>query len=189
MALSPASFGADQKYQYTVNFELLEKVPDELVQAVIRRADIAQSAQIEGYMPPKEEAAAPAGRRQSAQYAQELSALSIKKLAIFERLVPGEPVPEFGGMTPEQFARITAQVEAILFDTVATAGGVMTAYSHLTASLMLDIEEAAGTEAMNTVLDVFVKALRDQIDGQRKARQLQLERGEQPNHEHDRGLN
>lgn len=50
----------DPKYQYVVNFELLEKVPDELVQAVIRRADIAQSAQIEGYMPPKDEAAAPA---------------------------------------------------------------------------------------------------------------------------------
>lgn len=48
------------KYQYTINFELLEKVPDELVQAVIRRADIAQSAQIEGYMPPKEDTAAPA---------------------------------------------------------------------------------------------------------------------------------
>jgi hypothetical protein len=43
------------KYQYVVNFELLEKVPDELVQAVIRRADIAQSAQIEGYMPPKKD--------------------------------------------------------------------------------------------------------------------------------------
>jgi hypothetical protein len=47
------------KYQYTVNFEFLEKVPDELVQAVIRRADIAQAAQIEGYMPPKEDTAAP----------------------------------------------------------------------------------------------------------------------------------
>lgn len=51
----------DPKYQYTINFEMLEKVPDELVQAVIRRADMAQSAQIEGYMPPKDEPAAPQG--------------------------------------------------------------------------------------------------------------------------------
>jgi hypothetical protein len=49
------------KYQYVVNFELLEKVPDELVQVVMRRADLAQQAQIEGYMPPREETAAPAG--------------------------------------------------------------------------------------------------------------------------------
>lgn len=48
------------KYQYVVNFELLEKVPDELVQIVMRRADLAQQANIEGYMPPREEAAAPA---------------------------------------------------------------------------------------------------------------------------------
>lgn len=49
------------KYQYVVNFELIEKVPDELVQIVMRRADLAQQAQIEGYMPPREEAPAPAG--------------------------------------------------------------------------------------------------------------------------------
>lgn len=49
------------KYQYTINFELLEKVPDELVQAIIRRADNAQSQQIEGYMPPREEVAPAAG--------------------------------------------------------------------------------------------------------------------------------
>ena len=45
------------KYQYTINFELLERVPDELVQIVMRRADLAQAAQIEGYMPPKEDVA------------------------------------------------------------------------------------------------------------------------------------
>lgn len=49
------------KYQYVVNFEMLEKVPDELVQAVMKRADTAQQAVIEGYMPPKEEPAAPQG--------------------------------------------------------------------------------------------------------------------------------
>lgn len=49
------------KYQYVVNFELLEKVPDELVQVVMRRADLAQQAKIEGYMPPREDVPAPAG--------------------------------------------------------------------------------------------------------------------------------
>ncbi len=45
------------KYQYTVNFELIEKVPDELAQIVIRRADLAQQQPIEGYMPPRDEPA------------------------------------------------------------------------------------------------------------------------------------
>lgn len=43
------------KYQYTVNFELIEKVPNELVQIIMRRADLAQQQQIEGYMPPRED--------------------------------------------------------------------------------------------------------------------------------------
>ncbi len=45
------------KYQYTVNFELVEKVPDELAQIIIRRADLAQQQAIEGYMPPRDEPA------------------------------------------------------------------------------------------------------------------------------------
>lgn len=49
------------KYQYVVNFELLEKVPDELVQIVMRRADAAQQAKIEGYLPPREDEPAAAG--------------------------------------------------------------------------------------------------------------------------------
>lgn len=44
------------KYQYTVNFELIEKVPNELVQIIMRRADLAQQQQIEGYLPPREDA-------------------------------------------------------------------------------------------------------------------------------------
>lgn len=43
------------KYQYVVNFEMLEKVPDDLAQIVMRRADAAQQSKIEGYLPPRED--------------------------------------------------------------------------------------------------------------------------------------
>ncbi len=43
------------KYQYMVNFEFIEKVPDELVQIVMKRADAAQQAKTEGYLPPRED--------------------------------------------------------------------------------------------------------------------------------------
>lgn len=43
------------KFQYVVNFELLEKVPEELAAVMIRRADQAQAAAIQGYLPPKDE--------------------------------------------------------------------------------------------------------------------------------------
>lgn len=49
------------KYQYVVNFEFLEKVPDELVRTIMKRADAAQQTKIEGYLPPREEQK-PAGR-------------------------------------------------------------------------------------------------------------------------------
>lgn len=49
------------KYQFVVNFELLEKVPNELVQIIMKRADSAQQQEIQGYLPPREpEPGAPA---------------------------------------------------------------------------------------------------------------------------------
>lgn len=45
------------KYQYTVNFEMIEKVPPELAATMIRRADLAQEAAIQGYMPPEDKPA------------------------------------------------------------------------------------------------------------------------------------
>lgn len=51
------------KWQYTVNFELIEKVPVELAAVMIRRADAAQAAEMQGYLPPQEREAANPGRQ------------------------------------------------------------------------------------------------------------------------------
>lgn len=52
------------KWQYTVNFEYLDKVPPELAAVMIRRADAAQAADMQGYMAPDPNAQqAPAGRQ------------------------------------------------------------------------------------------------------------------------------
>lgn len=44
------------KYQYTVNFEMIEMVPDELAQIVMQRHEAATQMQIGGYLPPEEKA-------------------------------------------------------------------------------------------------------------------------------------
>lgn len=44
----------DPKAQYTVNFEFLEEVPDELLEIIMARHEEAQNAAFKGYMPPEE---------------------------------------------------------------------------------------------------------------------------------------
>jgi hypothetical protein len=102
--------------------------------------------------------------------------------------VPGEPVPEFGGMTPEQFTAFSAGLENLLVSTFGCIDGALSMYVHLTARMVLNIEEGAGTDKMVQVVDTFVSALYDEIEGQRKQRHLERERQQQAR-EHDKGLN
>lgn len=92
------------------------------------------------------------------------------------RLVPGEPVPQFGGMTPEQFGKFAGQLESILLTTFNSADGAMTMYSHLASRLLVDVEEAAGEAAMETCLAAFNQAVRDEIAVNRRVRAAERER-------------
>lgn len=49
------------QWQYTVGFEMLDKVPDELVTTILARHEEAQKAIIQGYVPPEEKPPAPQG--------------------------------------------------------------------------------------------------------------------------------
>ncbi len=51
----------DPKSQYRVRFEMIEEVPDAVAAIVMARHEEAKAAVIQGYMPPEEREAAPAG--------------------------------------------------------------------------------------------------------------------------------
>lgn len=97
------------------------------------------------------------------------------------RLIPGEPVPQFGGMTPEQFGDFAGKIESILMGTFGSCDGAMTMYSHLASRLLLDVEDAAGEAAMQEVLDAFYAAVRDEVVTQRRVRAAQREREPETN--------
>lgn len=97
------------------------------------------------------------------------------------RLVPGEPVPQFGGMTPEQFGDFAGKIESILIGTFGSCDGAMTMYSHLATRLLLDVEHAAGEAAMEVALDAFYAAIRDEIGAQRRLRAAQRQREPETN--------
>lgn len=92
------------------------------------------------------------------------------------RLVPGEPVPQFGGMTPEQFGNFAGVMESMLLSTFNSADGAMTMYSHLAARLLADVEDVAGESAMEECVNAFHQALRDEVTVQRRVRAAQRER-------------
>lgn len=91
------------------------------------------------------------------------------------RLVPGEPVPQFGGMTPEQFGNFAGQIESILLGTFGSADGAMTMYSHLASRLLVDVNISAGEAAMEQCVSAFHQALRDEVSVQLKVRAAQGE--------------
>jgi hypothetical protein len=97
------------------------------------------------------------------------------------RLIPGEPVAQFGGMTPEQFGDFAGKIESILMGTFGSCDGAMTMYSHLASRLLLDVEDAAGEAAMEKVLDTFNAAIRDEIGSQRRLRAAQRQREPETN--------
>lgn len=86
------------------------------------------------------------------------------------RLIPGESVPQFGGMTPEQMGDFAGQVESIVLGTFGSADGAMTLYCHLACRLLMDVQEAAGDAAMETTIETFNAALRDEIAQQKRRR-------------------
>lgn len=92
------------------------------------------------------------------------------------RLIPGEPVKQFGGMTPEQFGQFAGHLESILLGTFNSADGAMTMYSHLAARLLVDVEEAAGEAALEECVSAFHQALRDEVTVQSRVRKAERER-------------
>lgn len=92
------------------------------------------------------------------------------------RLVPGEPVQQFGGMTPEQFGHFGGQIESMLLTTFNSADGAMTMYSHLAARLLTDVEDVAGESAVQECIEAFNTALRDEVTVQRRVRAAQRQR-------------
>ena len=96
-----------------------------------------------------------------------------------KKLVPGEPVPQFGGMTPEQFSQLGDQIENLLLTTFNSYDGAMTMYNTLAVRLVLDVEEAKGPDAARQVLDAMQVMLREELSGQRKLRALAKQRTEQ----------
>lgn len=92
------------------------------------------------------------------------------------RLVPGEPVPQFGGMTPEQMAEFAGKIESIVIGTFHSADGAMTLYSHLACRLLLEVEAVAGVAAVEVCIETLNAAIRDELKGQRSQRALDRER-------------
>lgn len=109
----------------------------------------------------------------------------------FTRVVPGEPVPQFGNLTPEQFSALGGGIEHMLLTMFKCVDGAMSMYSHLAARIILDLEDAAGPAVAERITDGFVSAFRDEIAGQRLTRQKLRERADQQTQqrEHDKGLN
>jgi hypothetical protein len=96
----------------------------------------------------------------------------------FTRIIPGEPVPQFGNLTPEQFAAMGRAIEHMLLTMFGCIDGAISMYSHLAARIILDLEEVAGPAVAERVTDGFVAALKDEIEGQRTNRRLYRERAD-----------
>lgn len=84
------------------------------------------------------------------------------------RLIPGEPVEEFGGMTPEQFGRLAEQLEDILLTTFRNCGGALSMYSHLACRMFLMGEDVVGAKHADEMMETFIAAMKDEMDLQRK---------------------
>ena len=85
-----------------------------------------------------------------------------------KRLIPGEPIPQCGGMTPEQFGDFAARIEDLVLTTFRSADGPLSMWSHLACRIFLMVEDVAGREASDKVMQTFIEAMADEMQIQRR---------------------
>lgn len=89
-----------------------------------------------------------------------MSIFSKKKPTVM-RVIPGEPVAQYGGLTPEQFDRVAQGIEDELFALMLGCSGPLSMYQHLACRMFLLAEREAGVEYADSLIEVFVESLNE----------------------------
>lgn len=83
------------------------------------------------------------------------------------RVVPGEPVEQYGGLTPEQFDRVAQGIEDELFTLMLSCSGPLTMYQHLACRMFLLTERECGRAEADQLIEVFIESLHEAMKAHR----------------------